>query len=239
MAAEPSDLESWFDDVGAPEKVLEFLTSDDFPLSLEAGPIGDKAPSVLDLGTGNGSMLFTLRLDGGYDGLMVGVDYSQQSIELARKLWKQYSMNPNNAIDDGESRSSGPTRFEVVDLIREDPRTEDWWPKAQGGFDLVLDKGTFDAISLSSETIADAHGEQKRICELYPRKAIDTISPEGYLLVTSCNWTEEEVVRWFTRGEGVEGRLEVYSKIKYPVYEFGGQKGQGVASVCFKKRKGA
>lgn len=297
---DPSELESWFDDVGAPAKTLAFLTSTSFPLSpnyigsSSSQEYGSDAsdrervhsnshsqqqqrhrPSrrqrhatVLDLGTGNGSALFSLRLDGGYRGRMVGVDYSRQSVELATRLAKglprprakaksttlkdrddnknrkEESINsdPESAMnaqpeDENAERNEddGPIDFFLMDLIHDDPVTCPWWPEE--GFDLVLDKGTFDAISLSSATIVDPiSGEQRRVCELYPAKVARLVNQGGFLLVTSCNWTEDEVIRWFTNlDSSTEVKLEVYDRIKYPVFEFGGQKGQGVASVCFKR----
>jgi SAM-dependent methyltransferase len=249
---DPVDLETWFDDVGAPTKILDFLTSDAFPLSASFAGAGGRSvgavshASVLDLGTGNGSSLLTLRLQGSYHGYMVGVDYSPQSIELARKLSKQYS-NPRCTselsieLPDAEY-ACDKMFFEVLDLLEDDPRKQRWWPSAaessspeSDGFDLVLDKGTFDAISLSSDTI-DIGGKIVRVHEAFPRIVISLIRPRGFFLITSCNWTEEEVVRWFTTGEGVAGELEVFDEISYHVFEFGGHKGQGVASVCFRRR---
>jgi hypothetical protein len=163
---------------------------------------------------------------------MLGVDYSPQSISLARSLAKRYaSTDPRNQYAD--------IQFEVLDLIHSDPATQPWWPG--GGFDLVLDKGTFDAISLSSETITFPASTQYRVCELYPSKVLKMVKPGGFLLVTSCNWTEEEVIHWFTGSEGSlgsaksVGKLEVWGKVKYPKYKYGGQEGQGVASICFRR----
>jgi len=252
--SDPSELESWFDDVGAPAKTLRFLTSASFPLSPNyippkggdgkgltqaAGARGRGRPSVLDLGTGNGSALFSLRLEGGYLGRMVGVDYSVRSVELAQRLWKQYPSSMSSTLE-----TSGEVEFEVFDVIHDDPTSQPWWPQPtsntcaprRGGFDLVLDKGTFDAISLSSSTAIirspdNSCSKSLRICELYPSKVAVMVKPGGFFLITSCNWTEEEVVAWFTR----EGEFEVYNRIQYPVFEFAGQKGQGVASVCFRR----
>lgn len=176
-------------------------------------------------------MLFTLHLEGNYTGPMVGVDYSQQSIDLATKLWRQFSSQSSS--DDTATGKISEISFHPIDLIHSDITKCPWWPSS--GFDLVLDKGTFDAISLSSETIVlDDTETEVRVCEVYPRRVASMLSPGGYLLVTSCNWTEEEVVRWFV-DEG-EGALEVFGRIEYPVFEFGGRKGAGVASVCFRRR---
>lgn len=198
---------------------------------------------------------------------MVGVDYSQQSIELARKLARVYlGLGPRPSSVSSHSGGAGEITFQVLDLIHDTPHEQAWWPRAPNadvianggaetqtqttdGFDLVLDKGTFDAISLSASTVVDdATGRQRRICELYPSKVLDMVKSGGFLLVTSCNWTEDEVVAWFggpatdvgldtgvDAGRAASAKFEVYDRIKYPVFEFGGQKGQGVASVCFRK----
>lgn len=221
---DPSELDSWFDDVNAPAKTLAFLTSDHFPLSPQ-NTIHASSPSVLDLGTGNGSALLSLRLEGGYRGTMVGLDYSEQSIALARRLKKQF------VVAGASAEASETLAFWIFDVTHDDPTTASWWPTSNGGFDLVLDKGTFDAISLSSETHSD-----RRIAELYPQKVATLVRPGGFFLITSCNWTEEEVIRWFTEGVDMEHIFEVYHKIKYPSFSFGGQQGQGVASICFRKR---
>jgi EEF1A lysine methyltransferase 2 len=162
---------------------------------------------------------------------MVGVDYSEQSVLLARKLWKQYSTSVLQ-VDGVKPESS--ISFEVYDLIRDDPATSPWWPYREGGFDLVLDKGTFDAISLSSETVMEAGG--RRLFEIYPAKIAGMIRPGGFFLITSCNWTQDEVIRWFTTGD-LRELLTIYHVIKYPTFQFGGQTGQGVVSICFRKIK--
>jgi EEF1A lysine methyltransferase 2 len=222
---DPSDLESWFDDVDAPAKVLEYLTGP-FPLSEQRDTC-----SVLDLGTGNGSMLFHMCKEGNFQGHMVGLDYSEQSIRLANHLKVRYA----SAEDDEHHVNVGHMMFDVFDLIKQRPEKAVWWPKGPNGFDLVLDKGTFDAISLSSETAMDSTSTQRRLHELYPAKAAALIRPGGYFLITSCNWTEDEIVHWFSETEGVRGVLKVIDKIKYKTFEFGGSKGQGVTTVCFQK----
>jgi EEF1A lysine methyltransferase 2 len=224
-AVDPADLESWFDDVGAPAKTLEYLTSDDFPLSARKDSC-----SVLDLGTGNGSALFSLRAEGGYTGTLVGIDYSEQSIRLAKKLRNKYATAGESIQVDVSDMT-----FDVFNLLSDSPRGASWWPQTDQGFDMVLDKGTFDAVSLSSETITADNGHERALCDVYPEKALAFIKPGGYLLITSCNWTEEELIKWFTTTAGMRHQLRVVDKIKYKVFQFGGQQGQGVASVCFQR----
>ncbi len=235
--AEISELESWFDDVGAPAKTLAFLTSDACPLA--PSMIGDENlhPTVLDVGSGNGSSLLSLRIEGGYRGLMVGVDYSESSVQLARKLALQQNASPSVSTLDGQGNDSS-TRFEVFDVMKDEAEVTDWWPFDANGFDLVLDKGTFDAISLSSETYQGADGFTKRIHEGYPEKVAKLIRPGGLFLITSCNWTQTEIEDWFTKGV-LLNVLQVFHIIRYPSFQFGGQKGQGAVSICFQKASDA
>ncbi|ODM18957.1 hypothetical protein SI65_05574 [Aspergillus cristatus] len=243
---------SWFSEYNAPEKVLDFLTDDEFPLApantLPSSPstkwngkVLDDQPKVLDLGTGNGSQLALLRKKGGYRGEMVGVDYSRQSVELARALQRgrghsAYRSDSDSEEEDededgAEAQTEGGTqiRFEEYDILNPVPQdTLDWFPRANGGFDIVLDKGTFDAISLSEEMVAE-----KRVCERYPGVVVGLVREGGFLVVTSCNWTEEEIVRWFV--DGTKGELKVWGRVEYPRFRFGGKEGQGVCTVCFQR----
>ncbi|KAL4881141.1 methyltransferase domain-containing protein [Aspergillus karnatakaensis] len=266
---------SWFSEHNAPQKVLDFLTGELFPLApcntLPAGSrrrttkrkltAEEKAaqPSVLDLGTGNGSMLALLRKRGGFKGELVGVDYSGMSVQLARELQESRGHEAYQSDSDDESEFEDeeggdeagnadgeeewdPIVFEEYDILGSEEELAagkvSWFPYKKGGFDIVLDKGTFDAVSLMTE---------KKECERYPGIAGALVRKGGFLVVTSCNWTEEEVVRWFTEAEvrsvdaaasasaSASGKLVVWGKVQYPRFKFGGQEGQGVCTVCFQR----
>ena len=224
-AHDADDLPSWFDDVGAPQKMIEYLTSEVFPLSTANNE--EAKPTVLDLGTGNGSLLFQLadHPEHPYTGYMTGIDYSEKSIELAEKLKAEYTEQGHAICSEIE--------FEVFDIINGDPRRIMEDQHLLEGFDLVLDKGTFDAISLSGENTGEGVEAGKKVFEVYPSRVERLMRRGGYLLITTCNWTEDELIDWFTRTRNLEG----FSKLKYPKYTFGGAEGQGVATVCFKKIK--
>lgn len=139
---------------------------------------------------------------------MLGVDYSLASVKLARRIAGQKNLD---------------IEFEVWDIMGDE---NPWLGEV---FDVVLDKGTFDAVSLNAEEDVDG----RRICEGYRDKVEKMVKPGGRFLITSCNWTEKELGEWFGGGGlVVEGRVE------YPTFSFGGMKGQSVYSVCFRRNGG-
>ncbi|KAI5792433.1 S-adenosyl-L-methionine-dependent methyltransferase [Peziza echinospora] len=193
----------WFEESDAENQILAYL-QDELEIPTDA--------SFLDVGTGNGHLLFFLREEGDYEGgRMLGVDYSEAGIELAKQIATQHG------LEDGE------VQFAVVDVIRDD--VTQW--AGEEGFDVVLDKGTYDAISLSGELLEDG----RRLVEGYAEKVASAVKKGGWFVITSCNWTEEELV---ARLNGTGG-LKYYGRIKYPSFQFGGKKGQTISTICFKR----
>ncbi|PSK34009.1 Protein-lysine N-methyltransferase efm4 [Elsinoe australis] len=221
--AEDADDEGtvWFDDTGAEEKVLELLNK-----HAEEGSLSEvdgdtySASKFLDLGTGNGHMIFELREEG-WQGDMVGVDYSETSVRLAQQIAAQRAESDASAE---KNKAKNTTAFYKWDLLQDEPGA---WLK--DGFDVVLDKGTFDAISLSSETNAQG----RRSHEGYREKVLPLIKPGGLFIITSCNWTRDEVLKWF---EGADGQLSLVDEVDYPSFTFGGEKGQSVCTLAFKRK---
>lgn len=169
-------------------------------------------------------MLLTLRGgddqdedDEAWHGEMVGVDYSLASVQLARRIVSQ-------RIE--ESETANLPRIELWDILI-DPPDASW---LGNGFDVVLDKGTFDAISLME------HTESTHPCEKYRAKVIELMKSGSFLFVTSCNWTCDEIVHWLT--PPTSDGLTFYDEAKYPTFTFGGKKGQTVVTVIFRKKEG-
>ncbi|KAI1781504.1 putative S-adenosylmethionine-dependent methyltransferase of the seven beta-strand family [Hypoxylon cercidicola] len=230
-AHDPSDTGTvWFDDSDAEAKVIEYL--DDVAPS--AG-LPTATASFLDLGTGNGSLLFGLR-DAGWRGRMLGVDYSLRSVELARRIARSRS---RSAAPEGEAEPD--VEFLEHDILRA-PASALLAGAQSTGWDVVLDKGTFDAVSLSSET-DPAHGG-RRVGESYRARILPLVRDGGFFLVTSCNWTEEELRGWFGGGKDDEDDEQTrrwsfveVGKVEYPSFSFGGVKGQTISSLCFRKTR--
>ncbi|KAJ9668144.1 Protein-lysine N-methyltransferase efm4 [Coniosporium apollinis] len=216
-ATNPTDEGTvWFSDADAEDKVLSYLESLD-----DEGVLDKRDTSFLDLGTGNGHMLFALR-DAGWEGRMVGVDYSGASVRLARQVQEKRVRDSRD--DEGEESGGDAVLFEEWDILNFE--AGEW---LGDGFDVVLDKGTFDAISLSGEMGV----EGRRICEGYRERVEKLVKKGGRLLVTSCNWTEAELRWWF---DVSGGGLTFEDSIKYPSFRFGGVEGTKVASVCFRRK---
>ncbi|KAH8117827.1 S-adenosyl-L-methionine-dependent methyltransferase [Phellopilus nigrolimitatus] len=169
------------------------------------------APSIVEIGAGNGNLLFALA-DAGYAPCrLAGVDYSADAVRLAQAVAGQ--------------RGATDVTFAVADFLS-GPLCLDV-EGAEVGWDLVLDKGTFDAMALAEK---DAAG--RRPCDAYPARVSAALKPGGFFLITSCNFTHEELLRTFTTPET---ELSYHSRIDHPSISFGGVKGSTYCSVAFQK----
>ena len=129
-------------------------------------------PSVLEIGSGNGTLLFGL-LDAGYDpARLSGIDYSPGALALSTQI--------------AQTRGGSMINFSECDVFRDDPpipenlrfagRIDVW--------DLILDKGTYDAIALGQK---DDQGRSPSVN--YPGRAARLLKPGGYFLIT-CKFIE-------------------------------------------------
>jgi EEF1A lysine methyltransferase 2 len=182
---------------------------------------------------------------------MVGVDYSAESVQLATRIWEEIvsketgdgdedkSDDTDQEDDEKPAPSKNPIIFETLDILSLASDTTilpTWLPTSSNqtqGVDVLLDKGTFDAVSLSADT--DATG--RRVCETYAVAAQKLLRDGGLLVVTSCNWTEDELKAWFCQTEG--SRLELVDRVPYPRFKFGGVEGQTVVGAVFRKGGGS
>jgi EEF1A lysine methyltransferase 2 len=142
---------------------------------------------------------------------LMGIDYSGNATLLGEALFRQ------NGLE---------CPFAEVDFL--DPDNSSWFSE-EPKFDVVMDKGTFDAISLtpSSDARKDVVAElvAKFKGSLY-RLLADEAS---VFIVTSCNWTREELTSLFGP------QLKLLHQIDHPAFSFAGSMGQVVTSLVFKK----
>lgn len=61
------------------------------------------------------------------------------------------------------------------------------------GFDVCIDKGTFDAISLNPDSTVDGKAH-------YLKALQGALQKGGLFVITSCNWTKEQLMHFFGKG---------------------------------------
>ncbi|GJE88611.1 S-adenosyl-L-methionine-dependent methyltransferase [Phanerochaete sordida] len=173
----------------------------------------DPAPFILEVGAGNGTLLFALHEAGYDDNRILGVDYSEDAVKLARAI--------------GERRGEGCENitFETCDFLNDVPAPLP--DMDQPEWDIVLDKGTFDAIAL-----AEKDSEGRSPADGYPLRIGQVVRPGGYFLITSCNFTEDELKAKFG---APETGLKYHSRVPWPTFSFGGQSGNVYSTVAFQK----
>lgn len=196
----PQDTgECWFEDNDAEEKMVNFLID-----NLNEQKISQKS-RIIDLGTGNGHLLFSLSIEG-FNGDMIGVDYSEKSIEFSKEILStQYSHYKHISFDSAD----------IFD--------KNWVP---GRFDIVLDKGTLDAIALSGIEFENGN----TAVDLYPHIIERLMENNSIFLITSCNFTQKELIKLIETEH-----LKMWKTIDYPSFEFNGVKGTAVCTVAFIK----
>ena len=136
--------------------------------ALEHVPSSSNA-SILEVGSGNGTLLFGL-LDAGYDPITLsGIDYSRGAVSLAKEI--------------ANKRGGGAPSisFSECDFLKDEPKVLDSTQGASepGVWDVLMDKGTYDAIALGQK---DENG--KSPVEKYPGRVTRLLKPGGYFLIT-------------------------------------------------------
>ncbi|CAH0547012.1 unnamed protein product [Brassicogethes aeneus] len=89
-------------------------------------------------------------------------------------------------------------------------------------FFIIHDKGTYDAISLSKNSFNNRNK--------YIENVFECLEDNGYLFITSCNWTQSELEQHFIN------KFILFEVIPTPQFKFGGKIGNVVTSVVFKKK---
>lgn len=156
--------------------------------------------AIVDIGCGNGMMLVELAKRGFKQ--LVGVDYSRKAIDLANEVLKENKV---------------ASKLQVCDIISDNHGL------SKNYFKIVHDKGTYDANSLHPEDPV-----AKR--DTYIKNTYDILAEDGYLILTSCNWTKEELLNHFKNSYDLIDELPVNS------FQFGGKKGNRITQLIFKKK---
>ncbi|KLO12748.1 S-adenosyl-L-methionine-dependent methyltransferase [Schizopora paradoxa] len=184
-------------------------------------------PRILDVGSGNGNLLFSLSAAGYDNASLVGIDYSMDAVHLAQSIASRRSIEGMkfacvDFLQDG-STLPAPTSSESRE-IHESGKPSN---SSRGKWDLVLDKGTYDAIALSERKDGDTPP-----LRVYASRIGELVLPGGFFMITSCNFTEEELLSAFQRPEY---GLLFHSRIEHRTLTFGGVQGSTYTTVAFQK----
>ncbi|EFA80571.1 hypothetical protein PPL_06510 [Heterostelium album PN500] len=154
-----------------------------------------KDAAILDIGCGNGYTLVELSQLGFTN--LHGSDYSAKAIDLSKQIAESESIDINYFVDD--IRNS---------IIKEN------------SYDVVVDKGTFDAMALSEER------DQAKFD--YKTTVSKILKSGGYFIITSCNYTNAELQQYFTSNTDttLHSNYTFSHNVQYPVFKFGGSQGQ-------------
>jgi len=143
---------------------------------------------------------------------LTGIDYATSSIKLAAQIC------PNLV-----------NHLFQADILKSDERFA-------GNYRIAMDKGTFDAISLTPNDKEEAIAKYSDNVAQMLRKTGDFlfITRLDFFLVlniqpSSCNWTSDELKKHF------HSHFEVVQELKVPKFKFGGKEGSSTVSVLFSK----
>lgn len=170
-----------------------------------------KNSSVIDIGCGNGLFLVELACEGFRD--LTGIDYSADAVNLATSIAKQKEVN---------------IRFEVVNIVGDQKNCQS--EKSAGGdvmsrqYDICHDKGTYDAICLSADSATERKRYREAVCRL--------LKPEGLFIITSCNWTADELLPQFVYHSSP---LSHVCTLPTPQFQYGGLSGSLVSCLVLRR----
>uniref|UniRef100_A0A2K6L0K8 EEF1A lysine methyltransferase 2 n=1 Tax=Rhinopithecus bieti TaxID=61621 RepID=A0A2K6L0K8_RHIBE len=102
---------------------------------------------------------------------ITGIDYSPSAIQLS------------GSVIEKEGLSN--IKLKVEDFLNLSTQLS--------GFHICIDKGTFDAISLNPDNAIEKRKQ-------YVKSLSRVLKVKGFFLITSCNWTKEELLTEFSEG---------------------------------------
>lgn len=166
---------------------------------------------ILDVGCGNGATLLALHAQGFKN--LKGVDYSEKAVDLARLVVAKHG--------------ASDITFETLDILNAESFNYD--AAERGMFNAIVDKGTFDAICLNPDV------PMKESSRKYMEFVKKNLALRGYFMITTCNFTKEELIEHLFNEESEFFRLE--DEIPTTTMTFGGKRGNNVTCLIFHRLK--
>lgn len=191
------DGEVWFGK-DVQKKTVEYL--------LTRFPDSQSQLTLLDVGTGNGALLFKL-IKKKFEATLVGIDYSDFSIAFSKRI-------------QGSLKEDHPRVEEIVFRFE---NAFDMTAQEQGKYDMIHDKGTFDVVYMNKDL---SNHDYARAMHHRLSKTND----KAVFVLTSCNLTSTEMDEIFA----AEGLFRKLTEIKgYRQFTYGGVTGQNVSTNVY------
>ncbi|KAM5139975.1 EEF1A lysine methyltransferase 2 isoform 1-T1 [Callospermophilus lateralis] len=137
------------------------------------------------LDIGTGNGVFLVELAKFGFSNITGIDYSPSAIQLSGNIIEKEGLSNIN--------------LKVEDFLNLSTKLS--------GFHICIDKGTFDAISLNPDNAVEKRKQ-------YVKSLSSVLRVKGFFLITSCNWTKEELLNEFSEGPKAVpqlGRLKCFA----------------------------
>jgi SAM-dependent methyltransferase len=185
----------------------------------------NKNIKVLDVGCGNAAFLCKL-FKRGYTNLD-GMDYSEASIELSKNILKE-KLNTNNENDNENDNEANINDVKGINLYVEDISNPNI--NTDQLYELIHDKGTFDAFLSKKENKADT----------YLNYIIKKAQNKCIFIITSCNHLKDDLINHFEINctEELKGKFKLIEELaSNKKFQFGGQSGQDVTTLIFQINK--
>lgn len=198
-----SDLigEIWFGKQ-VQKKIIEYINKN----------FTEKNIKILDVGSGNGAFLFKC-LKNNFTNL-IGMDYSEKSVELANNI-------KEHKIEEGEEK------YKNIFFYQEDIKNPLMnIDKDEDKFDLIHDKGTFDAFMLNINNSNIDYAEY-----IYYK-----LKKTGLFIITSCNHLKGDLIKFFIEDHKLNKEkynFKLIGEVPHKSFNFGGQVGQTVTTLIF------
>jgi SAM-dependent methyltransferase len=188
------------------KRIVEYLNKN-FPV---------KNLKILDVGNGNGAFLFKC-LKNNFTNL-IGMDYSEKSVDLGNSI-------KDRKIQDGEER------YKNIIFYQEDIKSFLFIvDNEQDKFDLIHDKGTFDAFLLNKN-----NSNIEYVDYIYYK-----LKKSGVFIITSCNHLKGDLIKFFIEDPELNKekyKFSIKGEIPHKSFSFGGQVGQTVTTLIFSIEK--
>ncbi|KAM7541282.1 hypothetical protein Aperf_G00000033613 [Anoplocephala perfoliata] len=178
---------------------------------------------ILDVGCGNGHFCLELAKRG-YSSV-TGIDYSEVAINLANKLASKHEL-------------SCKVCYMCVNILSLDS-VKEFCASSFAAYDVAIDKGTFDAITLIPDD-TDPSKISEKVRDIYVQNIHHLLLPNGTFMITSCNWSADELLNEFERPQTTNKAVRKVFEFVYEVpplntFTFGGKTGADTVCLVFRR----